>query len=216
MDIGGVLPTLASPDDIVDRLGRNLNQVEAARIDGMLRDGSAILRRYCRNDFVYRTNDTITIIADAGILKLPCRPVYSIESVVWRSGYPAIQDFPITWYVFDGIDQITIPEPRHSGVINLPYMWYQAAWYSDSFDVTHTYGYQNVPGEVIAVLCTAIISELATPTMSATLASESIGAYSYAMRRTSGAGLRAALIDAGMEDTLNDFRQKQGTLALRF
>lgn len=215
MHLGAKLPTLATPDDIVDRLGRNLNQVEAARVDALLRDGSAIIRRYCRNDFTYRENDNLIIVADAGELKLPNRPVWSVEKVIWKSGFQGVLDFPISWYVFDGIDKITIPSPYGSGIINLPYMWYLTAWYSDSFEVFYTYGYHDVPNEVTAVLCTAIISELATPTMSATLASESIGAYSYSMRRTSGAGLNAALIDAGMKTTLNDFRNTEGTIAIR-
>lgn len=210
------LPTLATPDDIVDRLGRNLNQVEAARIDALLRDGSAIIRRYCRNDFTYEEHATQTFNADAGVIVLPNRPVWTVESVTWKSGNVSmILDFPVFWYIFDGIDTITIPSPYESGIINLPYMWYLTAWYSDSFEIVYTYGYHDVPAEVTAVLCTAIISELATPTMSATLASESIGAYSYSMRRTSGAGLQAALVDAGMKTTLSDFRADAGTIRLR-
>jgi len=216
MRIGQPLPTLASPDDIVDRLGRNLNQVEAARVDALLRDGSALIRRYCRQDFVYETDVTETFVADAGEIRLNNRPVWDVSQVVWKSGNAQLlQDFPISWYVFDGIDKITIPAPYESGIINLPYMWYLTAWYSDSYDVTYTYGYQDPPNEAVAVLCTAIISELSTPTMSATLASESIGPYSYSMRRTSGAGLNAALIDAGMQTALKDFRRPAGTIALR-
>jgi hypothetical protein len=216
MRIGETLPTLASPDDIVDRLGRNLNQVEAARVDALLRDGSAIIRRYCRTDFVYEENEAVILVADAGEIRLPNRPVWDIGSVTWKSGNPAfLGDMSITWYVFDGIDKITIPDAYESGVINLPWAWYDTAWYSDSYEVVYTYGYNSPPNEAVAVLCTAIISELSTPTMSATLASESIGAYSYSMRRTSGAGLNAALLDAGMETSLKDFRRKAGTIALR-
>jgi hypothetical protein len=210
------LPTIATPDDIVDRLGRNLNQVEAARIDGLLRDGSAFIRRYCRQDFVYEENYTETFVADAGEIRLSNRPVWSVQSVTWLSGNPALLgNLTISWYIFDGVDKITIPSPYESGIINLPYMWYLTAWYSDSFEVVYTFGYNAPPLEAVAVLCTAIISELATPTMSATLASESVGAYSYSMRRTSGAGLAAALMDAGMATALKDFRRPAGTIAMR-
>jgi hypothetical protein len=216
MRIGEDLPTLASPDDIVDRLGRNLNQVEAARIDALLRDGSALIRRYCRQDFISETNYVDTFVADAGEIRLSNRPVNAVNSVTWLSGnQQLLQNFPITWYVFDGIDKITIPNPYESGIINLPYMWYLTMWYSDSYIVDYDFGYANPPNEAVSVLCTAIISELATPTMSATLASESIGPYSYSMRRTSGAGLNAALIDAGMQTALKDFRRPAGTIAVR-
>lgn len=216
MRIGETLPTLASPDDIVDRLGRNLNQVEGARIDALLRDGSALIRRYCRQDFVEESNYVDIFVADAGEIRLNNRPVHAVNSVTWKSGNPVLlQDFVISWYVFDGIDKITIPSPYESGIINLPYMWYQTAWYSDSYQVDFDFGYANPPSEAVAVLCTAIISELSTPTMSATLASESIGPYSYSMRRTSGAGLNAALMDAGMATALKDFRRPAGTIAMR-
>lgn len=210
------LPSLASPDDIVARLGRNLNQVEMARVDALLRDGSAIIRRYCREDFVWYDADLIHIVADGGLIKLPWRPIEEIISVVAKSGIIGIPDIPVTWFVFDGIDQVTIPTPAYAGIINLPEFWYQETfWWGSSFDVTASHGYRQTPDDVMAVLCTAIISELSTPTMSATLASESIGAYSYSMRRTSGAGLSAALTDAGMKTTLADYRQMQGTIKVR-
>lgn len=216
MRIGEQLPPIATSDDIVARLGRSLNQVEEARIDALLDDGSAIIRRYCRQDFLSETSMTETYVADAGEIRLSNRPVWSVDSVTWRSGNPALLgNLAISWFIFDGIDKITIPSPAQSGIINLPYMWYMTAWYSDSFDVVYSYGYASPPNEAVAVLCTAIISELSTPTMSATLASESIGPYSYSMRRTSGAGLNAALLDAGMATSLKDFRRPAGTIPVR-
>lgn len=219
------LPSLATPDDIVDRLGRNLNQIEAARVDAMLRDGSAIIRRYARNSFTYVVGDVITMVADTGNIVLSGRPIVSVDGLVWKSGYPGVANIPITWFVFDGVDTITIPGPRHSGVINLPYMWYQTSWYSESYIVTYTHGMQDVPPEVSGLLCSAIVSELSTPTQSATIQSESVGAYSYSMRRGYGrggagssgavAGIHAALSDFGMESVLSDYRQGQGTIAVR-
>lgn len=219
------LPSLATPDDIVARLGRNLNQVEAARVDAMLQDGSSIIRRYARNSFSYVANDVMTLVADTGNVVLPGRPIISVDGVVWISGYPGVSNIPITWYVFDGVDTITIPGPRHSGIINLPYAWYATSWYSESFIVTYTHGEQTVPPEVKGLLASAIVSELSTPTQSATIQSETVGAYSYSMRRSYGrggamssgavAGIHAALSDFGMESVLADYRQSQGTIAVR-
>lgn len=187
-----------------------------ARVDALLRDGSAIIRRYCREDFIWYADDVIKIVGDGGTIKLPWRPIASIAEVVALSGLPGIPDIPVTWYTFDGIDVISVASPRHSGIINLPEFWYEESfWWGNSFRVTGAHGYMEVPDEVEAVLCTAIISEMSTPTMSATLASESIGPYSYSMRRTSGAGLSAALTDAGMKTTLADYRQGQGTIKVR-
>jgi hypothetical protein len=220
----GSLPSLATPDDIVSRLGRNLNQVEAARVDAMLQDGSAIIRRRARNTFMYIAADQLTIAASDGIIVLPQRPIYNILSVVARSGNPSIPDIPVTWFIFDGVDTVTIPEPSHSGIINLPEFWYSVAWYSHSYDTVYEHGYHEVPADIKGLLCNAIISELSTPTMSATLQSESIGAYSYSMRRsysgggTGGgamAGMYAALRDFGMEEILGDYRFKVGSIAVR-
>lgn len=220
------LPNLATPDDIVARLGRQLNGTEALRVDAMLQDGSAIIRRRAQDPFAYAANDLITINASDGLIVLPGRPVYTVISVVARSGIKGIPDIPVTWFIFDGIDTVTIPEPSHSGVINLPEFWYSVAWYSHSYDVVYEHGYVKVPEEVKGLLCSAVISELSTPTMSATIQSESIGAYSYSMRRSysagsatggSGAmaGIYAALRDFGMEEILADFRFKEGSIAVR-
>jgi hypothetical protein len=222
----GSLPSLATPDDIVARLGRNLNQVEALRVDAMLQDGSAIIRRYARNTFTYMASDTITIAGDDGKFVLPGRPIHSVDSVTALFGYLYLPEYPVTWFVFDGIDTVTIPEPLNSGIINLPYFIFYTGWYCYSYRVVYTHGYTDVPDDIKGMLCSAIISELATPTMSATLQSESIGAYSYSMRRSvrasgSGAssgpqaGMYAALIDFGMLDLLADYRRKQGTIGVR-
>jgi hypothetical protein len=211
------LPSLATPDDIAARLGRSLNQVEAARVDGMLMDASAIVRRYCRRDFVFTAADTITTTADGGIIKLTSwKPIQSIDEVLALSGTPGILDIPVTWYHFDAVDKITVFNPSLSGIINLPEVWYEETfWWGGSFKITGAHGYVDAPDDVVAIVCTAIVSELATPTQSATLMSESVGAYSFSMRRTSGAGLNAALIDAGMKTALADYRQSYATIKVR-
>lgn len=210
------LPGLVTDDDIVARLGRALNPVESARTDAMIQDGSAIIRRFCREDFVWYDADVIKIVGDGNLIKVPWKPIASIDEVLALSGSPGIPDIAVTWFHFDDVDEITVMNPRASGIINLPEEWYEETfWYGGSFQITGAHGYQQTPDDVVAVLCTAITSELSTPTQSATLASESIGAYSYAMRRTSGAGLAAALLDAGMKTVLADYRQMTGTLKAR-
>jgi hypothetical protein len=217
------LPSLATPDDVVARLGRNLNQIEAARVDTMLADGSAIIRRYAREKFIYITGDTINIDGDAGTITLPKVPVISVDSVLAVSGNPQIPNLLITWFFFDGIKTIMVPDPRVSGIINLAAWWYNTEWSIQPFVVTWTHGYMTTPPEVVALLCNAIISELSTPTMSATVQSEAIGAYSYSMRRNirgataSGAmaGIYAALMDFGMAEVLVDYRTRAGTIQTR-
>lgn len=211
------LPSLADPSDIEARMGRTLNQVESARVQALLDDGSAIIRSYCNRDFQWYDSDTKTMVADGGIMMLTTwRPVVSIDSVIALSGTPGIADIPVTWYNWDGVEKLTVFNPSYSGIINLPEYWYEETfWWGGSFKITGSHGFPVVPDDVIAVLCTAVTSELATPTMSATLMSESVGAYSYSMRRTSGAGLNAALIDAGMKTVLQPYHKSYGTIKVR-
>lgn len=211
------LPGLVTPDDIAARLGRSLTPFEAGRVDGMIADSSAIVRRYCRRDFIYHKADTLVTTADGGVIKITSwKPVVSIDEIIALSGTPGIQDIPVTWYHFDAVDKITVFNPALSGIINLPEVWYEETfWWGGSFKITGEHGFVDTPDDVVAIICTAITSELATPTQSATLMSESVGAYSFSMRRTSGAGLNAALVDAGMKTALQDYRQSMGTMKVR-
>jgi hypothetical protein len=193
-----------------------MNQVEAARVDAMLSDGSAIIRSYAREQFILVTEDQLNVVADAGTITIPKTPVLSVDGVLAVSGNPSIPNLPITWYFFDGIQTITVPDPRVSGIINLADWWYDNEWSIQPFVLSWTHGFPTTPPEVTAILCQAIISELSTPTMSASLQSEAIGAYSYSMRRrATNGGLYATLLDFGMQDLLSDFRHKQGTIQTR-
>jgi hypothetical protein len=210
------LPDLATSEDIEARLGRSLNQVESARVDGMLTDGSAIIRSYAREQFVYVEGDQLQVVADAGTITIPKTPVISVDGLEAVSGNPTIPNLPITWYFFDGIQTISVPDPSVSGVINLADWWYNSEWSIQPFLLTWTHGFPVAPPEVVAILCNAIISEISTPTLSASMQSESIGAYNYSMRRRSDhGGLYATLLDFGMDDLLSDFRHRYGTISTR-
>jgi hypothetical protein len=198
----------------VARLGRTLLAPEAARIEALLDDGSAHIRRYCRRSFTELKDDTLELRADNGVIKLPGRPISSVKSVTAIGIAPGVPDIGIFWFVFDGIDEIAVPEPIQSGIINLPAIWYDLDWFSTTFRVVFSHGDSATPPEVVAVLCSAVISELVSPTQASGLASETVGAYSYSMRRASG-GIKAALTDAGMELSLSDFRTKTGTISVR-
>src|SRR3954452_4519987 len=101
----GPLPGLATPDDIVARLGRNLNQIEAARVDAMIMDGSSIIRRHARNTFSFKVGDELVAVADAGVVVLPGKPIQSVDLVIAKSGAPGVPDIPVYWFIFDGVDK---------------------------------------------------------------------------------------------------------------
>lgn len=208
---GPGLAPLASPSDVEARLGRALNQVESTRVDALLADGSAHVRRYCLRDFALLTDDTRVLKASHGTIKLPERPIVSVSKVIAIGGAPGVPDIDVFWYVFDDYDEITVPEPSQSGIINLAEIWYDLEWFSNTFRVTYTHGESDVPDDVVAVLCSAVISMLVAPTMVGGLASETLGTYSYSMHRTAGSGMLAELTVAGLP-SLAPYRPKHGTI----
>lgn len=205
------LPPLATVDDLTARLGRPLNAVESSRVDALLKDSSALIRRYCRRDFLYHEGDIRTLKADGTEVKLPGKPVYRVNSVTAISGNPTIPDVPVIWYVFDKINTITIVDAAASGIINLPQAWYSGGGvFPGTFDVNYDHGYQEVPDDVVSVCANSVLSVLSAPNMASGVVSETMGPYSYRLAR-SGGGVQVALNSAD-EAALNDYRDRYGTI----
>lgn len=205
-------PPLATIDDVTERLGRPLTDAETMRANRLLMDASAQIRRYCRKDFLYHENDVLDIQGDGSVIKLPYRPVVTVSSVIAISGRPDIPDIPVSWWIFNGIDEISIAESTASGVVNLPEAWYDYGAYPGTYQVTYSHGYPEVPDEVVMVTANAVIAVLLAPTMAAGVIGETVGAYSYRLER-SGGGLAVALGQSDL-DILNDFRDRAGTFKL--
>lgn len=208
---------LATSDDITERLGRSLTAAETTRVDRLLLDASSQIRRYCRKDFLFHKNDILDIPGDGSVIKLPYRPVVSVSSVVAISGRPDIPDIPVSWWIFNGVDEISIAESTASGVINLPEAWYDYGAFPGTYQVTYSHGYGDentvaIPDEVVMVAANAVLSVLLAPTMAAGVIGETIGAYSYRLQR-SGGGLAVALGESDLA-ILDDYRDKAGTYRL--
>lgn len=205
-------PPLATIDDVTARLGRGLTDAETTRVQALLKDASSQIKRYCRKDFAYWPNDVLNIKSDGSVIKLPYKPIISVESVIAISGRPDIPDIPVSWWVFDGVDEISIAESSASGVINLPEAWYDYGAFPGTFQVTYSHGYVEVPDEVVMVCANAVIAVLMAPTMAAGVIGETVGAYSYRLER-SGGGLSVALSEGDLA-SLDDYRDKAGTYRL--
>ena len=203
------LAPLATSDDIVARLGRDLTPVEAIRVEPMLRDASALIRRYCRRDFLWHPQETLLLRGRDSIIKITQRPASNITAVVAIGGGFGLPDVPILWWSFDGIDKIRI-DPGH-GIINLPEVWWSSDLYPGTFNVTLDFGYQaGFPDEVVAVCAGTVIGTLTAPTLAAGMIGETIGPYSYRMER-GGGGTVVALTAADMA-ALHDFRLENETV----
>lgn len=202
------LPTLATSDDIASRLGRPLTEPESIRAPLLLADASAQIRRYCRRDFLLHVNEAVTLHGTDSIIKLPQYPVQSVGSVTAIGGGMGLPDVPIPWFTFDGIQTIRI-DPGH-GIINLPEIWWTSDLYPGTFKVVYSYGYPEVPDDVVMVCANAALNVLMAPTMAAGVIGETVGPYSYRMER-SGGGIAVALTQADLA-ALTDYRLKQGTI----
>lgn len=204
------LPPLATEDDVASRLGRDLSEQEAIRLAPLLADASAQIRRYTRRDFLMHTNETQTLYGHDSEIYLPGRPVQSVSTVVAVGGGMGLPDVPIPWFDFDGVQTIRLAPG--TGIINLPEAW-GSDEYPGTYNVTYTFGYAEVPDDVVMVAANAALAVLTAPTTAAGVIGESIGPYSYRMER-SGGGVSVALSQADFAQ-LKDYRGGVRTLQAR-
>ena len=207
---------LATPDDVVARLGRPLTDSEALRAPAILADLSADVIGYCRRDFQLHTQETQVLYATDSEITLQ-RPVIAkpgAGQVVLIGGAPGIPDFPVPWFTFDGIDRVVLAGGDMSSIINLPEAWNSFAPWAGTARVTYSWGYDSVPSDVKSVIANAAKSILITPDgLAAGLTGETIGPYSWRGERTGG-GLAVALKAADL-DRLKDYRNPVRTVQVR-
>lgn len=152
------LPPLATPEQLAAWM-----QVEPGALPesaGMVLDvASAIIRRQARNTFTRRTTTLRRTPDHDGVVRLPLRPVVSVDAVT-RDGAPLM----FVWH----------DETERIRVIGCA-----------PVSVTFTHGYASVPSDVLGVLLTAASRVLSNPqdlrqetvgSISVTYAAETIGA----------------------------------------
>jgi hypothetical protein len=213
------LPPLASADDVASRLGRDLTGVEAVKVEPLLRDASALVRRYCKRDFLCHVEEVVpALYGRDGEIQLPYRPVDDVSQVMARgSDNPALDlpDLPVPWYTFDGVDRVIL-DPGWGAIINLPEVWWTSELYPGTFDVTMSWGsdYANgPPDDVLLVTVNEAIGVLMAPTLATAVIGETVGPYSWRAERTGG-GTMIALSQAG-QVALKDYRRGTGTMIAR-
>lgn len=204
------MAALATTDDVETRLGRVLTDTESLRVDVMLEDASALVRRYTRQTFSLVEDDEVVIRAQGGEIRLPQRPVAAVSSVsaVGGNGLP---DIPLVDWLWDGLDLVRLGEGN--AVINLPEAWSEDDAYPGTYRVTYTHGYETVPADVVRVVCAVATRTLTAPSMVGGVRSESIGPYSYQLDPP-GAGLAVSLTAADKED-LRDYRTTESQVKVR-
>ncbi|MFE3409453.1 hypothetical protein ACFXMT_14285 [Streptomyces mirabilis] len=151
------LPPLATVDDLAGWMQVDPGTLPASAAS-TLNMVSAIIRKEARNNFQRRTTTLRRTPVD-GVIRLPLRPVVSVDAVT-RDGAPIDFDWD------DETERLCV-------------------WGCTRVSVTFTHGYASVPGDVLAVALTAAQRVISNPndlrqetvgSVSVTYAAETIGA----------------------------------------
>lgn len=193
------LPSLAELDDVEDRLGRDLTEDEQRRAQAMLDDASAVVRAYTRRNFT-RTTATIRLRPRGNKVVLPQRPVISVDEVKTVVGF--------------GPTEISIPTPSYSWVAGteVHFLDINAIYNAPTLDVdednlwaevTYTYGYDETPYDIMAVVANMVVRNLTVPN-GGVVDLETVGPYTVRYSGFTSAGPLA--LSGADRDILNRYR----------
>lgn len=169
---------LATLNDVIDRLGRDLTAGEAARIDALLLDVSASVRKYTGQDFTEATT-TLRTRVRRGVVTLPQRPVTAVTSV------DNVATSTATFFRWDGLDRVTFAMSELD------------AWQWEPFrigtgppvvDIEYTHGYDPIPDDIIGVVSSIAMRALGRKPEEGAVQQESIAGYSYSIGSAGAAG----------------------------
>ena len=211
------LAPLATTTDLEDRLGRSLTDVEARKAPALLRDASAKVRAYTRQDFDLTLGDVAVLRPVGTELRLPQRPVLDVTAVVAVGGAPGIPDLPLSGWTWDGLDIVDIAGLDSNVWVSLPAWWEDHGTRPNTYRVTWDHGYPVTPDDVVEVVCSMINRVLLAPTPVEGMNREQIGQYGYGMAGGGGSpGVRVRLTQED-RDALADagYRRRSGTIQMR-
>ncbi len=177
------LDPLATVDDLEARLGRSLDDTETIQAEALLAGASARVRTYTGQDFTAVEGDVVQVKARNGVARLPQRPVTAVSAVADLSA----NDVSYTWLNDDRIQV---------GPTSLN--WFEVEpWRNTVPDlrVTYDHGYEEIPGDIVDVVCSMVARSLARGPDSGAIQSESIAGYSYSIGASAAAGSVGLLND---------------------
>lgn len=188
---------LATVGDLEGRLGRTFDVAETARATLLLQDASAAVRGYTGQQFTEATT-TVRVKPRKGLVRLPQRPVTAVTAVEDTNGNAVLH----TWR---GDDTVSV-----SG--NTPDTWAWEPWRNGltSVDVTYTHGYDEVPDDIIAVVCQIAGRAMGHAADTTGMQSETIGEYSYSVGAAAAAGGLGLLNDE--RAVLDRYRRPAGLI----
>jgi hypothetical protein len=203
------LPPLVSVNDVTARLPSGLS-FDDSRIAMLIKDASAAVRRFAKQDFTLNTSTTD--VRPIGYkLRLPQRPVVAIVSVqIKLPGSDTYSSIP-SWY-WDGSDELWLMDS--STVVNL------AEEVIDAFTqqtpvcrITYQHGYSTVPDDIVGVVCSMVTRLITAPGLGGVV-SESVGEFSY--RLSDAAAQGPMTLTQSEKDVLAAYQPKgSNTIELR-
>jgi len=205
----------ATVGDLEARLGRALTADEAARAPAMLADASDAIREFCRRDWTPTSNAVIILRPVANYLRLPNRPVSSVDSVEMIGvGGTANLLLPLTAWAFDKIDRITL----HTSSPTVLTGTVPGGSYEDVYRVVYDYG-GTIPTGIRRRTVTMVLRTLLAPTKAEGLVSERIGQYMYTYGQFPGGQSPGPTVQLTREDERAlrqaGYRSAAGTIQLR-
>lgn len=205
------LPPLASPDDVADRLARELTDAEYDRLPILLADASAMIRNYCRQPFT-SSRATQRLRPIGYVVRLPRRPVAAVHTVTMVFGDLLL---PTPGFFFDGLDEVSLVGV--GVVLNLPEIALDYLAEQDLVaEVDYTAGYIEIPPDVVAVACGMAGRALTMPGTGGMggVVSETVAEYNYKLSESFASAGPLALTDAD-KATLSAYRPASTLVELR-
>lgn len=210
------MPSLATVEDVELRLGVEFTTEQEPRIQQLLDDASARIRSYCRQQFSYVEDDVIILRPIGNYVRLPNTPVINVTRVEAIAGYQNLPNFPLTAWVFDGIDKITL-WANIDQVVNYPQWWYDYEG-ANTYQVTYSHGYigsdsdPGIPDDIVAVCCDMVMRVVTSPSQVGGMVSERIGQYFYQLQQNQGAAGASVRLNASDKEVLNPYRRSASTI----
>jgi len=170
---------LATLEDLEQLLG---SSVDASRAETLLAHASAAVRSYTGQHFTRETTTVTVRVPKSRWLRLAQRPVWTVDAVTDTN------DNPLT-FTFDGLDRVRIPA-------NVPSEFSFEPWLSPvrTAKVTYDHGYDQTPGDIIAVVCQVAGRAYGVKADDTALNQETLGSYNYSTGNAAASGATGLLL----------------------
>lgn len=208
------LPDLATVDDVVAIIQRDLSATEQTSAARLIPMASAMVRRYTRQNITQAT-ETVTLPGNwTHILELPQRPVTSVTSVVINGATSPSTSWKLVdnrLFLSTGSFQPDYGQMYAGG----PNLWGPAGstggpqatgatWQGPQAQivVTYTYGFAEVPADISNIVAGMVALAIASPVG---INNEQIGGYKVAYSRSEGGSM---MLQDGDKKALDFYRKR--------